>query len=275
LKLSEIKVCIIRVEGTNCDAETQRAFFDLGVQSHVTNLKKLVSDRNLMEYDVLVIPGGFSYGDHVRAGAILAKRLFSKLRNEIELFIKNKKIILGICNGFQTLIESGLLPEFQSKFSSKKYFPKAALATNYPIGFKCRWIYLKHINNGSCIPSKKISKNQILKMPIAHGEGRFILSKKSEKKILNELLENDQIVFRYSNFKGNFADGKYPENPNGSIYDIAGICNLDGTILGLMPHPERAYFSWQLPNANKNKLKCYGDGKLIFKSIINYIKKVN
>jgi phosphoribosylformylglycinamidine synthase len=143
-----------------------------------------------------------------------------------------------------------------------------------PIGYNCRWIYLKHENSGNCIFTSKIPKGKVLRIPVAHGEGRFIFAKEKEKQYLKRLYDNDQLVFRYCTEEGEYAEGKYPANPNGAFHDIAGICDLSGKIFGLMPHPERAYYNWQTPNWTKTeKMSSYGDGKLIFESTVKFLKK--
>jgi phosphoribosylformylglycinamidine synthase len=264
----DIRVCIIRVGGTNCDNETKRSFEGLEVKAEVQHLNELAKKKRLNQYDALVIPGGFSYGDYVRAGAILAKDFLAKLGQDLKTFVENGKPILGICNGFQMLVEAGLLPGF----NGISEYPTAALATNIPIGYRCRWVYLKQENKGKCIFTTKVSEGNVLRIPVAHSEGRFVFPKESEEKCLEKLLENDQLVLRYCDEFGNCAEGKYPTNPNGSFYDIAGICNPYGTIFGLMPHPERAYYGWQLPDWTRiGKPHWYGDGKLIFESLIEYI----
>jgi phosphoribosylformylglycinamidine synthase I len=270
MKREEIKVCILRVGGTNCDAETQRAFRELGVQAETLHLKDLVKQRNLLDYQVLVLPGGFSFGDYVRSGVILARLLTAKLGKELRTFIDENRPILGICNGFQVLVEEGLLPGFESMSGH----PEASLATNIPQGFKCQWVYLKNENRGKCIFTSKIPQNKVLRMPIAHGEGRLLFPKEKEGVLLERLYEKDMIVFRYCTKNGDAAEGAYPTNPNGSFHDIAGICNSEGTIFGLMPHPERAFCWWQEPDwTRKELMPQYGDGKLIFESMIDHLTK--
>lgn len=270
MKRKDVKICIIRVGGTNCDRETKRSLEDLGVKAEVWHFNTLVKKRILQDYEALIIPGGFSFGDYVRAGAILAKSLTAKLNVELKAFIDEGKPILGICNGFQVLVESGLLPGF----SGVSKYPEAALATNIPIGYRCRWVYLKHENSGKCIFTNEIPRGKVLRIPIAHAEGRFIFPKEKERKFLERLLENDQLVFRYCDEDERPADGKYPENPNGSFYDIAGICDPSGTIFGLMPHPERAFYGWQLPDWTRiERLSDFADGKSIFSSMIEYITR--
>jgi phosphoribosylformylglycinamidine synthase len=271
MKKKEMKICILRVAGTNCDAETKQAFKELGVNAEVIHFNELLKKKSLLDYHMLVLPGGFSFGDYVRAGAIWAKRIQTKLKKPIKKFIEEEKPILGICNGFQILVEAGLLPGFNGISD----YPEASLAPNIPLGYNCRWIRIKNENSGNCIFTKKIPKGKVLHIPVAHSEGRFIFPKEKEKKFLELLQENDQLVFRYALENGQPANGKYPENPNGAFYDIAGICNPEGTILGLMPHPERAFYGWQLPNwTSKEKIPLYGDGKLIFESVIEYLTKI-
>ena len=270
MKREEIKVCILRVGGTNCDAETKRAFQDLGVKAEIIHFNKLLKNRNLLDYDMLVFPGGFSYGDYVRAGAIWAKWFIAKLGNELKKFISEERPVLGICNGFQILVEAGLLPGFDGISD----YPQAALATNFPPGYNCRWVYLRSENKGNCVFTRNISKGTVLRIPVAHSEGRFLFPKEKENEYLERLYENDQLVFRYCRKNGEPAEGEYPTNPNGSFHDIAGICDPTGTIFGLMPHPERAYYGWQLPDWTKmEKIPEYADGKLIFESVVNYLER--
>ncbi|MCW3998039.1 MAG: phosphoribosylformylglycinamidine synthase subunit PurQ [Candidatus Bathyarchaeota archaeon] len=270
MKTEDVRVCVLRVSGTNCDAETKRALTELGVNAEVVHLNEIERKRNLLDYSALVFPGGFSYGDYVRAGAVWAARTLAKLRSDITRFIDDERLILGICNGFQVLVEAGLLPSFKG---ITKY-PEASLGTNIPIGYNCRWVYIRHENSGRCIFTHKISKEKVLRIPVGHAEGRFLFSKENENRYLNQLYDNDQLVFRYCNKEGKYADGEFPVNPNGAFHDIAGICNPTGTVLGLMPHPERAFYGWQLPDWTKTEtLAMYGDGKQIFESMVEYLKK--
>ena len=270
MKCEEIKVCVLRVGGTNCDAETKRAFEELNVQAKILHVNELVKRGNLLEYHALVIPGGFSYGDYVRAGAIWAKWLSAKLGKEVKNFVEENRPILGICNGFQVLVEAGLLPGFEGI----SQYPEAALATNFPPGYNCRWVYLKHEHRGKSVFSWKVPKGKVLRIPVAHSEGRFIFAKKKENQFLNRLYENDQLVFRYCDKHGEYAEGHFPTNPNGSFHDIAGICNPEGTIFGLMPHPERAFYWWQQPDwTRQEQMAQYGDGKLIFENLIEHLTK--
>ena len=268
MKREDIEICILRVSGTGCYAETERALRDLGVRANAVHANKIIKDRSLLEYDALVFPGGFSYGGHIRAGAIWGKRLIAKLGDNLKKFMEDGRPVLGISNGFQVLVEAGLLPGFEG--SSER--PEAALAPNTSMKYECRWVYLKHENSGTCAFTKRVPKGKKVLIPVAHAEGRFIFSKENEEDYLRRLYRNDQLVFRYCDEKGEYADGKYPTNPNGALHDIAGICNAQGNVFGLMPHPERAFYGWQLPNWTREaRIPRYGDGKLIFESMIEYL----
>lgn len=270
MKRQDIEICVLRVAGTNCDSETKRSFEALGAKAQVIHASELLEQGKLFEYDALVFPGGFSYGDYVRAGAIWAKLTLAKLGKELEAFVDEKRLILGICNGFQVLVEAGLLPGF----GGIAPYPQAVLATNIPSGYNCRWVHIKHESKGKCAFSQKIPEKKVLKIPIAHGEGRLMFAKECEKKFLDKLYEDDQLVFRYCYENGNYAEGCFPTNPNGSFHDIAGICNPEGTVFGLMPHPERAFYWWQQPDwTRQTHMSEYGDGKLIFESMLDYLEK--
>ena len=270
MKREEIRVCIMRVGGTNCDAETKRAFDDLGVRAEIIHLNEIVKEGNLLDYSALVFPGGFSYGDYVRAGAIWAKGTLAKLHHDLKRFVEEGRPVFGICNGFQVLVEAGLLPGFEGTSE----YPEAALATNVPIGYHCMWVYVRHENSGKCLFTQKIQKGKVLRIPVAHAEGRFLFSKEKEDNYLKRLYDNDQLVFRYCDENGEYAEGRYPINPNGAFHDIACICDSTGTIFGLMPHPERAYYGWQLPDWTKEeKMSKHGDGKLVFESMVEYSRK--
>jgi phosphoribosylformylglycinamidine synthase len=263
--MSDIKFCILRGPGTNCDIETKVALEHFGCTADILHINKLVKgERKLEEYHGLVIPGGFSYGDRIRSGAIMGKTIKEKFGNQVSQLVDERKPVLGICNGFQVLVEAGLLPGFKKE-------QEAALGTNISSRFEDRWVYLLNENKGKCIFTKKIKK--ITRMPVAHTEGKLILPLGREEEYLKMLEENDQIVFKYSLQDGTPAEGKYPYNPNGSIADIAGICDPSGVVLGMMPHPERAFHRIMYPDWTRTGLEGRGDGHIIFENMVKYVKK--
>ncbi len=274
MKVEDVKVCILIIEGTNCEEETSQAFRRSGASPEVVHLKQLLGQdtspeetRKLGDYQILVIPGGFSSGDYVRAGAILAARMKSRMEDELVQFIEEGKPVLGICNGFQILVELGVLPGIESPMSR---YPTASLGWNDSGRFECRPTLLENWNKGKCIFTSKLERGQIIQAPTAHAEGKFMLPKHREKELLDTLKDNDQIVFRYVDTEGQIAG--YPWNPNGSLFGIAGICNSEGNVFGMMPHPERTYLGIQQADWTRN-VPDNGDGKAVFESVLDYVTK--
>ncbi len=255
------------MEGTNCENETKRAFEHFNVQVELVHLKQLSKEvpthkeRDLLDYHIFMIPGGFSAGDYVRAGAIMAARMKRGLERKINEFVDEGLAIGGICNGFQVLVELGLLPGNEEGVH-------AALAPNKNASFECRPVILIH-NENHCVFTGKVDKN-ILVMPVAHAEGRFTIPIERQEELLDSMIKNRQIVFRYGRNNGEPAMDEYPWNPNGSLYDIAGICNPTGNVFGLMPHPERVLFPYLMYDWSRSHEK-EGDGFKIFESVIGYI----
>jgi phosphoribosylformylglycinamidine synthase len=262
MELKKAKACILRVGGTNCDLEVKVALEGEGLKTDILHMNQL-KEGTLSNYQMLVFPGGFSYGDYVRAGAIWGKEIFTKLLKELDNFVDAGKLVMGICNGFQVLVEAGLLPG-----NSVAGVPTASLANNSSAKYECRWIHLR-VESGKTPFARAMKGGDTLWMPIGHGEGRFMVP---SEKALNGLVKENQVIFRYAMPDGSAADGRYPYNPNGAVYDIAGICNKKGNVMGMMPHPERAFFGWQTPS-QRGQRKPMGDGRLIFEGAIEYIKK--
>ncbi|UCH88011.1 MAG: phosphoribosylformylglycinamidine synthase subunit PurQ [Thermoplasmata archaeon] len=284
MKLEDIRVCILRIEGTNCEDELHWAFKALGAQPELVHLKQLLGvdvksteKRNLGDYQILMFPGGFSAGDYIRAGAIWAARIKASLGSELNEFASNGYAIGGICNGFQVLTELGLLPAFDNKMTER---PEAALSVNDSGRFECRPSLLKYVNRGNCAFTTKIPAGKISIMPSAHAEGKFLVKEGTQAELYKKLEENDQIVFKYVNEEGD-ETAPYPYNPNGSIYNIAGICNPEGNVFGMMPHPERVlditnHHDWYR-NTYKLELSkpesLHGDGVVVFQSVLDYIQQ--
>ena len=271
MKPNEVKVCVLRIEGTNCEDETAEAFRMVGASVEKVHLKQLTSSvssdkrRHLEEYDILAFPGGFSAGDYVRAGAIFAARMRSTTGSELKRFVESGKPVLGICNGFQILVELGLLPAFEETMSPQ---PTAALYTNDSGRYECRPTVLRNDNSGKCIFTSSIAKGETLMIPSAHAEGRLI---SMDPKFIEKLIDNDQVAFRYVKEDGSKAE--YPWNPNGSESDIAGICNPAGNVMGMMPHPERAMIRFTHPDWTRGYRSPEGDGMKIFRSVMDSVTK--
>ena len=223
---------VVIFPGSNCDKDIISCI-ERSVNQKVIELWH--KDTDLQNCDVIFLPGGFSFGDYLRSGAI-AK--FSPIMEKVIEFGKNGGYIIGICNGFQILTESGLLP--------------GALLHNTSNKFICKNVFLK-INNPNTLITNSYEKN-VIKVPIAHGEGRFF----ADENTMKTLKQNDQIIFKYCNSNGEVLESS---NPNGSLDNIAGICNKEKNIFGMMPHPERA----------ADILLSNTDGGALFKSIMNYI----
>jgi phosphoribosylformylglycinamidine synthase len=254
-EMKKPKVIILRTAGTNCDNETAAAFRMAGGEPEFVHINELArAERSLKDYQILAIPGGFTYGDDIASGKILANEIKYKLNEDLKNFINSGKLVIGICNGFQALVKAGILPGLDNGVM------EATLSFNDSGSFIDKWVELKSHSADRiaqrCIWTKGLPET--IYLPIAHGEGKFI---PRDSDILKRLRKNDQIVFRYI------------DNPNGSIDDIAGICDTTGRVLGLMPHPERHSLGTQHPRWTREGLKEYGDGFAIFKNGIDYVKE--
>ena len=210
-----MKVAVIRFPGANCDLDAVHALRDV-VKAETSLVWHAAFNGS--DFDAVILPGGFSYGDHLRAGVIAA---FSPAMKEVKGMAREGKPVLGVCNGFQILVEAGLLP--------------GALLRNASTLFSCKWIRLKCVSNKSLF-SKNLKRGSILRLPIAHGEGRYV----DEEAKLDALEGNGQVIFKYVDANGGEREDDAESNPNGSMRCIAGICNEQGNVTGLMPHPERA-----------------------------------
>jgi phosphoribosylformylglycinamidine synthase len=227
------KIGVVVFPGSNCDHDAYYAFKKvLDCDTHFLWHK----ETNIKESDLIILPGGFSYGDYLRTGSIAR---FSPIMNTVIDFAEKGGYVVGICNGFQILLEAGLLPGVMLK--------------NKSLQFVCKDVYLAVANNNTVF-TKDISPDKVLKIPVAHGEGNYF----ADETTLSQLEENNQIVFKYSSPE-NVIDDIY--NPNGSVNNIAGIVNKQGNVLGMMPHPERSC----------DPLLGKTDGQLIFRSVINNI----
>ena len=276
LKRSDIRVGVVLIEGTNCEDESVASFRHLGAKAEKVHLKQLTGDappelrRRMGDYDILMIPGGFAAGDYVRAGAIFAARLRSTLSEEIVEFVEAGKPVFGVCNGFQVLVELGLLPALGATMPDR---PQAVLATNDSGHYECRPSLLKLENRGSCAFTRTLKRGQVVTYISAHAEGKFLMPKDRQAKMLKELVANDQIVFRFVDDRGRYAG--YPWNPSGTTHNIAALCNRDGNVFGVQPHPERCFFRHLHPDWTRDggRDPVYGDGKAVFEGALRYVER--
>ncbi|MDP7530902.1 MAG: phosphoribosylformylglycinamidine synthase I [Candidatus Scalindua sp.] len=260
------KAIILRTAGTNCDYETRYALEKAGADVDLVHVNQLVKDKGLLSsYHIFVLPGGFTYGDDIAAGKVLANQLRHHLLDELTRFVDDGKLVIGICNGFQVLIKMGLLPGINgTQPSFNEYRQEFTLTYNDSNKFEDRWVYLKSFSDKSVF----IDKDCLLYVPIAHAEGKFVAGDGGE---LENLGKSGQIIFKYVDKDGNIAN--YPWNPNGSLDNIAGICDSTGRVLGMMPHPERYIEPTQHPRWTREGLKAEGDGIAIFRNAVNYVKE--
>jgi len=244
------KALILFAPGTNRDQDAAQAFELAGAQPEVVHINQLrAGERRWQDYQLLVVPGGFSYADALGAGKLLALDLLHYFAGEVHTFIERGKPVIGICNGFQALVKSGLLPGTASGQQPGSGSgsqpgtdsPAATLTFNAGGHFECRWVTLAPVSQ-TCIWTRGLTVN--IDCPIAHGEGNFVLAGPAAGQALQD---NDQIALIYCTPDGQPANGAYPFNPNGSALDIAGVCNPAGNVLGLMPHPEDHIFAYQHP----------------------------
>lgn len=259
-------ICILQAPGINCDEETAYAFTQAGAEAERVHISQLRScERNLDNYQALALSGGFSYGDDIRAGKVLGLELRTQLPEDLSRFIETGKVVIGICNGFQVLVESGLLPNGRIELDRAK---GASLAHNHSGKFECRWGNIK-VNESACRYVDPESLGEVIELPNAHGEGRFLRAGPSD---YDELFEGHQVVFQYSDKYGN-ATEDYPANPNGSPYGITGVTDSSGVVLGMMPHPERFVDQLQHPNWRRGEgVRPFG--AIIFKNAVNYLKEM-
>jgi phosphoribosylformylglycinamidine synthase I len=226
------KVLVLLAYGTNRDLDVSEALALAGAEPEIVPLNLLREKKKAWDgYQMLVLPGGFSYADALGAGKLLAVDLQSYFAAEIRAFVQTGKAVIGICNGFQALVKAGILPGDEAENGNH-----ATLTFNAAGHFECRWVSLKPVSQ-NCIWTRGL--DDLIECPIAHGEGNF--------QTVQHSLPSDLIALTYVHEDRRAANGDYPANPNGSLLDIAGVTNPGGNVLGLMPHPENHIHAWQYP----------------------------
>jgi len=286
-----VNAIVLRAAGINCDMETEYALKLAGAQAKRVHINRLIEDKKLLDsYQIIVFPGGFSYGDDVAAGKILANQIVHHLYEPIQKFIDDGKLVLGICNGFQVLVKAGILPginheltriDTKSKIKNSVNLRKSvsdenpcksvSITYNDSGKFEDRWVYLSP-QTDKCI---FIEQSRQIYLPVAHAEGKVVIR---DQQTLEKLKAEKQIAFKYADKDGN--EGEYPVNPNGSVDSIAGLTDSTGRVLGLMPHPERFVRLTQHPHwsrirgtSDKGRGTKDGDGMTIFNNAVRFIKE--
>ena len=264
MKRSDVKVLIITGFGLNCERETAAACRLVGATPELVHLNDLIAGKHTLgEYQFLIFIGGFAFGDHLGSGTIFANRVKFRLRDQLEKFIADGKLVMGVCNGFQTLTRLGMVPALDGDYFTQT----AALAHNDSGVFRDDWCILKADPASPCVFTKGIDK---IRLPLRHGEGKFVV----DDAVLGEIEARRLAAVRYVNQDGTPAT-EFPANPNGSLNSIAGICDPTGRVFGLMPHPE-AFLSpynsptWTFDKA-AGKLPREGEGVVFFRNAVDYI----
>jgi phosphoribosylformylglycinamidine synthase len=272
------KALVLTGYGLNCDYETDFSLKVAGAYPQRVHINELIASGKknsggaLSDYHILVLGGGFSWADDHGAGVIMAAKLRYNIGEEIEDFIREGKLIIGICNGFQALVNLGLLPGFDGDYRSRK----VAVTYNDCGNFVDAWVRLKVREDAVCVFTKGIS---IIDLPVRHGEGKFY----AEGDTINRLISENQVALQYADKDGNPAQGAWPFNPNGSLSDIAGICDATGRVFGIMPHPE-AYNHYtnhpdwvlqreKLARMGKEIEREEGEGITIFRNAVEYVRE--
>ena len=262
------KALVLQAHGSNRDFDVIEALTLAGADAIGVPLNELRQNKTLLlDFKLLVVPGGFSYADALGAGKLLALDLASYFQEEITAFVAAGKPVIGICNGFQALVKSGILPGKSVIASEAKQSPtteEVTLTFNAEGHFECRWVSLAPVSQ-TCIWTKDLEESILC--PIAHGEGNFQASRSFP---LSSFIESDQVALTYTFPDGAPANGDYPANPNGSILDIAGICNPQGNVLGLMPHPENHIYPHQHPQWTRGAKG--NSGLVLFENGVKYAK---
>ena len=271
-----VRVAVLFGFGINCDRETAAVFDMVGGTSERLHVNHLVQgNRSLEEFDILAVPGGFSFGDHLGSGRLLGNRLRFALREQLQKFVSSGKPIIGICNGFQALVKTGLLPGPENASLEPDLIQRASLTLNNTGRYEDRWVTLEFDSESPCIWTKGIQR---IECPVRHGEGRFVMPTEME---LDSLSQNHQLTVRYVDPSTELGAGlsddllPFPLSPNGSMRNIAGICDPTGLVFGLMPHPEAFYTMWLHPEHTSMKLsedEWEGSGLQIFRNAVEYVR---
>lgn len=253
--MNKPRALIIRAPGTNCDAEAAYAFEVSGAAPSLVHINRMMhGEVSLRDFSIFMIPGGFSYGDDLGAGKVMANELERRLGDQILEFVNRGGVVLGVCNGFQVLVRAGLLP---IPFGGQRI----SLLPNASGRFECRWVHLRISPDNPCVFTRGLGQ---LDLPVAHGEGRLYVPESAVSQMVP--------VLQYARTDG--GDPVYPDDPNGSFGHVAGLCDPSGRILGLMPHPERFVRMSQHPRWTAvGDAARPGDGLAFFENAVDYVRQ--
>lgn len=250
------RALVLRSAGTNCDGETVQAFKMAGASVDLVHLNALAADpKRLADASILAVPGGFSYGDYVAAGRVFGIELRHRLLEPLQRFVDDGGLVVGICNGFQILVELGMFESLGQDASARRI----ALTDNASNRFECRWVTVR-AEDCAC---PWLPAGESMPVPVAHAEGRFTVR---DPDVLAELIEKRQVALKY--IEAGSDSASYPHNPNGSVADIAGICDPTGRVLGLMPHPERNLTPWNHPHWTRLAPREEGEGLSFYRRMV-------
>ena len=259
--MAKPRVLVLRAPGTNCDVETSYAFEMAGAEPVRLHVNQLMENPSLAStFQILCFPGGFSYGDDIAAGRILATQIKTFLSETLEMFRQEDRLVLGICNGFQIMMRLGIF------FEQAEKTPPATLTWNRQGRFEDRWVHLKPTSD-HCVFLKGISQ---FYLPMAHAEGRFLFRDDATRETMQA---SNQVAIQYCNPAGETGDNilAFPDNPNGAESNVAGICDASGRIFGLMPHPERHLFATNHPQWTRRREQPeHGEGLKVFQNAVAY-----
>ncbi len=259
--MGKVRAAVLTGYGINCDYETEYALRACGAEVRKVHVHEVMDNPKLLEeFNLLAFPGGFSYGDDLGSGKVIANKMKYRAKEQLHEFVNAGKLVLGICNGFQIMVKMGLLP--RSDFEQK-----TTLTFNDSGKFEDRWVYLKINQRSSCVFTRDVGG---LMLPVRHEEGKFV----ADAVVLKDLALKNMVVMQYVNEKDELAG--YPYNPNGSLMNIAGICNEQGNVFGLMPHPEA--YNTMLNNpfwpSVKDRIRDWrGSGLKIFGNAVAYLNE--
>ena len=276
------RVAVLFGFGINCDHETKAVFELAGAEAHRIHVNRFISgDSTLAEFDILAVPGGFSFGDHLGSGRLLGNRMRFAMRDALRDFVDAGKPIIGICNGFQVLVKTGLLPGPDAG-QSPDFVQRGSLGLNDSGRYEDRWVTLEFDPNSPCIWTKGMTR---MTCPVRHGEGKYIMP---TLQALEALSTNHQLTVRYVDPSTAVGEGlsdtalPYPLSPNGSMRNVAGICDATGLVFGLMPHPEANYARWLHPDHTRGTAPVgkgdaldswEGEGLQMFRNAVEYVKQ--